>query len=139
MRLTNVFSGRPAYYDRNPTAIGTMFYVADVIGPHAFINRVTYTVPSGRKAIVEGAFGSIVRTAAGGVVGLAEVVFLQVSGSGEASVTEFDNTVGAKANGSMAGGVLPAATQLIISTADASTTTSTHSFRAFQRITEFDV
>jgi hypothetical protein len=52
MRITNVFSGRPAYFDRNPTEITTFSNFQTAIAPHSLTTRVTYTVPTGRKAFI---------------------------------------------------------------------------------------
>lgn len=48
MRFTNVFSGRPSFYDRTPLDVqkSTSLQVA----PHAQTQRWIYTVPSARKA-----------------------------------------------------------------------------------------
>ena len=52
MRVNNVFSGRPTYYDRNPSAKAQVSHQFST-APHSSTTRWTYTVPGGRKAYVE--------------------------------------------------------------------------------------
>lgn len=62
MRLTNVFGGRPALYDRNPTSFA--FETSQTTGPHVQTTRGTYTVPTARKAQVTSISGCEVRVTA---------------------------------------------------------------------------
>lgn len=68
MKLGSLAAGRPAYYDRNAFA-RTDEYTATV-GPHGFTQRFTYTVPSGKKGILEFGYVYIQRVTAPGVAGL---------------------------------------------------------------------
>lgn len=53
MRLTNVFSGRPQFYDRNAIQIQLNNTNAG-LAPHSTNQRAIYTVPSARGALVAG-------------------------------------------------------------------------------------
>ena len=64
MRITNVFSGRPAYYDRNPLMISNNYN--QTIAPAALTVRWTYTVPTARKAYVEQQNSALDRATAAG-------------------------------------------------------------------------
>jgi hypothetical protein len=68
MRLTNIASGRPAYYDRNPTTKALAFRGAS-IAPHTGTSRFSYTVPTGRKFIGTAGGIAIVRDAVATTVG----------------------------------------------------------------------
>lgn len=62
MRINNVASGRPTYYDRNPSEklfASSRFAVA----PAAITTRSTYTVPSNKKAFIESASANVIRRA----------------------------------------------------------------------------
>lgn len=50
MRLTNVFGGRPSFYDRNPLDIQKN--ASNTVAPHTQVQRWIYTVPTARKAQV---------------------------------------------------------------------------------------
>lgn len=92
MRTNNVFSGRPAYYDRNPSN-GTA--VANLVGgaPHANTTRATYTVPSARKAILSGGYLRMHRVTAAGTLGETRQYLLGGSG-GIIQINDFiNNTV----------------------------------------------
>ena len=52
MRLSSLASARPAYYDRNATSVFLSY--AQALAPHATpTTRWTYTVPSGKKLLIE--------------------------------------------------------------------------------------
>ena len=65
MRLNNVFSGRPAYYDRNPLRLANASFSA-ALAPHAAATRFTYTVPTGRTFMLGFAEVQVVRVTAAG-------------------------------------------------------------------------
>jgi|SRR5882672_2815812 len=69
MRLQNVFSGRPAYYDRNPIARTIVFISMIPLVPHGNTIRSTYTVPAGRKAMLESAYARVRRITVAGTNG----------------------------------------------------------------------
>ena len=62
MRVSSFAVARPAYYDRNATP-QTNEYSATV-GPHTGTTRYSYTVASGKKAVVEFGFVSLQRVTA---------------------------------------------------------------------------
>jgi len=54
VRVSATFLARPEWYDRNP--ITKIFnYNGANVAPHAITQRFTYTVPAGKKAIIEAA------------------------------------------------------------------------------------
>ena len=53
MRFGTVLSSRPVYYDRAPLDV-LEAYSAATVAPHAATTRWTYTVPTNRKAFIEG-------------------------------------------------------------------------------------
>lgn len=54
---------RAAYYDRNASSYANQ-YSAGSVAPHAFVQRFTNTVASGKKLLVEGATVSLYRETA---------------------------------------------------------------------------
>jgi len=52
MRTGQPIISRPAWYDRNPT-VRVAFYNAISVTPHAVAERLSYTCPAGKKAMVE--------------------------------------------------------------------------------------
>jgi hypothetical protein len=52
MRTGQPIIGRPAWYDRNPSSKAQYFETGG-ISPHALTERWSYTVPAGKKAMVE--------------------------------------------------------------------------------------
>lgn len=60
MRAHHLQQTRPQWYDRNPLTIG-LAYLANGIAPHGQTQRVTYTAPALRKAILEASTGSALR------------------------------------------------------------------------------
>jgi len=64
------FPGGPRleYYDRNPQEVSITFGAAD-IAPHATTTRATYTVPTGKKAMVMSGYSEMLRKTAATAVG----------------------------------------------------------------------
>jgi len=56
-------SPRALYYDRNPIA-RMIYYRANGVAPHAATQRASYTVPTGKKALVVGASAMMMRATA---------------------------------------------------------------------------
>jgi len=52
MRTGQPITGRPAWYDRNPTTI-RKYYNVNAQAPHSDTQQWTYTVPAGRKTFIE--------------------------------------------------------------------------------------
>jgi hypothetical protein len=68
MRTGQPIIGRPAWHDRNP--ITTLYvYSAAGVAPHTTTPRWTYTVPSGKKAMIEFLHVRILRSAAATTAG----------------------------------------------------------------------
>ena len=125
MNFFTVLASRPEYYDRNPTTIALSYNAAGV-APHANTTRVTYTVPSLRKAFVEMVYVTGIRDSAAGAASYMQVRST-ITPSGGANQVILDgiainNTVG---NGSQCGpgaiGALLAGDLVSTTTLDAST------------------
>lgn len=97
MRVFQVQQSRPDWYDRNAVERGGSF-TGGAVAPHATTARFTYTVPSGKKFLLEAAVANIVRSAAAAVAGTIECfvrVLLQAATSTYAPFsTELRNGVG---------------------------------------------
>jgi len=79
---------RPAWHDRNPIP-SWQSYEAAGVAPHGATTRWTYTVPAGKKAIMEYAFLSLTRSGAPTTVGTA-FCFLYYQPSGGSSHILYD-------------------------------------------------
>lgn len=134
-------SDRTAFYDRNATTI-LKSVVSSSVGPHGGTNRWTYTVPTGRKASVQGTRNFVQRTAAAAPVGQVQSYFNflpAAGGAGQLGVIElFTNTVndGADQTWSSLGDLL-AGDGLTGSDSDASTG-GTVTFTQTAKIVEYD-
>lgn len=63
MDIVNAASSRAAFYDRNATAL-TVGFLVGPIGPHGATVRDSYTVPAGRKTIINAIDIVLLRTTA---------------------------------------------------------------------------
>jgi hypothetical protein len=101
MRTGQPIIGRPAWYDRNPVTTFKSYYEGNV-APHGLTERWTYTVPSGKKALVELIAIWMNRTAAPTTLGRAEarLLFFPSGGSETPLVYSvlYDSNVGAEKN-----------------------------------------
>jgi hypothetical protein len=96
MRISNVFSGRPAYYDRGPTDINIGTAVA-ATGPHSATSRGSYTVPTARKAQVTGLSLVAERVTVAGTPSVFNAYCTQGGNVNQVASEQILNTVGAKA------------------------------------------
>jgi hypothetical protein len=141
MRTGQPIIGRPAWYDRNPVQ-KVNNYNATLVTPHSITERWSYTVPSGKKAMVEILEAEVLRAQAASTVGLAEaLIALTPSGGSEKSVLcarIFDNTVAARSTQAIGSALLLLADdKLTGKTVDTSTGGSCDYYLAY-KITEFD-
>jgi hypothetical protein len=88
VRLTNTFSGRPAYYDRNPLDASSQSLQVG-IAPLGTTVEITYTVPTGRKAIVTHGYLRLRRVTVAAPVGIAQ----DFAGTAASSMSVIRNTV----------------------------------------------
>lgn len=131
---------RVNWYDRNPVVkIGA--YGPTTVGPHAFTERLTYTVTNGKRAWLSMIQGELTRITVAAPLGDAHIQFYANIGGGNIYVVHrllMLNTVGATNNfivGEM--GMLPAGTVIGFYSGDFSTGgTITYSFG--YQIIEFD-
>jgi hypothetical protein len=137
MRLTNVFSGRPNYYDRNPLSVGGSFQ-NDAQVPHGVTNQFTYTVPTGRKAFVTSLAVSIVRMTAAAPVGICNVTARWDLNDEAIVLVTFDNTVGGGRALAAGGGSIVLAGKTFTFASQDLSTGGTMSFESGASIIEFD-
>ena len=93
MRLAFPGGARPDPWDRNPVS-ATQSYSGATVAPHSSTVRWTYTVPTGRKALVS-AFHISVRRAAAATTASTATAFLMLNGTNVFHVTLVNNTVDA--------------------------------------------
>jgi len=127
---------RPEWYDRNPVKIRRNSVGAG-ISPHSDTERWTYTVPAGKKAIVESLQTTMIRKTAATTAGrpyahiiVAGIAFLKAVIIGNAIGDRSDPTVGPAM-------VLVAGETITANTADDSTG-GTVDFFVAMTATEFD-
>jgi hypothetical protein len=140
MRLTNVGSSRPNFYDRNPLTPTTTGNQSNLVAPHGNTTRWTYTVPTARKALVGSVHASTNRETVAAPAA-AQRSFVQRNAAPSSFFADaylLNNTVGAVAQSSVSGGAIILAGDAIAgSDADASTG-GTCSFQTDCLVTEFD-
>lgn len=141
MRLTNVFGGRPASYDRNPTTIvngGSQYSQA----PHALTTRWTYTVPTARKFIL--GFWSVMalRVSVAGTAGAYEPIISATPSGGSNKVLvdleQLTNLAGDNARLTGGGGTTYLAGDALLGQDFDGSTNGTVSFNESMSGTEFD-
>lgn len=140
MQVSTPASSRAQWYDRNPLAILNTSSLGGV-APHATTTRFTYTVPAGRKALVEVGFvlterGTAAATAADAGAELVITVGATTAFAVDARVNS--NVVGALAE--LFGGLnlsLLSGNSIAGQDFDASTT-GTMTFVQTMKATEFD-
>lgn len=71
MRISSYAVARPSYYDRNAASVSGQY--AATVGPHSATTRFTYTVPAGKKCLIEASFESVTRATAATIAGLVGV------------------------------------------------------------------
>lgn len=102
MIITSGINSRLAWYDRNPKSI-EFIYDASPVSPHAQTTRESYTVPTGKKAILESTFCLFSRISIATTVGVVVARFDFTEDGGNEIITPkyelLDNTVGAYITG----------------------------------------
>ncbi len=109
----------------------------DAAAPHVSTTRGSYTVPSGRKAIVLSYNAEVSRETAATTLGRARVQEL-VTGTQTVVVSLFDNAVGARLGLSPSGGHVVTAGQVVSITDDDTSTAGTVTYIGEAGIVEFD-
>ena len=141
MRLNNVFSGRPAWFDRNPTDNQNLAFDS-TIAPAGVTTRWTYTTPTGRKAMLESALAVVRRaTAAGAAARCFAIVTFLPGGINpqDMAIASFNNNTVDTLDRAIVGaiGVLVGLDTVRAQTSDASTA-GTVEFDVAAKVTEFD-
>ncbi len=103
---TTVFPGfpgtviRPPHYDRNPTRIQVNATSGGAVAPHSFVNRATYTVPTGRKALVFSFEWAINRATVATVISQNNVILWDNTNNLVVGyMLDFGNAIGDRASG----------------------------------------
>jgi len=131
------FPGGPRleWYDRNPIA-KSQAYNGSGVAPHSMTVRATYTVPTGKKALIAFAEGVIVRVTAATAVGWVEVL-VQGANNEAFRLNHINNTVNSYEQGrTYVGYVLLAGQDINLQTQDLSTG-GTLSYNVFITSMEF--
>jgi len=141
MRTGQPIIGRPAWYDRNPTAQESA-YAGDGVAPHDNTNRWTYTCPTGKKAMAEFMLVSATRKTAASAAGLVSCyINYMKSGTTEILLMEgrlYKNSVGDQAVAwAPQNIILLPGDKLLCYTIDLSTG-GTVDYRSALKVTEFD-
>jgi len=131
---------RPHWYDRNPSNIWRQY--AATLGPHSSTQRWSYTVPAGKKALVEFSIACLLRVTAASTVGEAYAyVYYTPSGGTGGSLFEvrlLTNGIGDGKSLIVGQGIMMfAGDQLLGFTGDGSTG-GTIEYVIAVKITEFD-
>ncbi len=93
-QTTQLQQSRPAYYDRNPVIQDTGNFLTGA-APHALTTRASYTVPTGKKALVADTYVHVLRRTAATTALLVRA--LNVSGTfTDITARIFTNGVGDK-------------------------------------------
>jgi len=142
MRTGQPLIARPEWYDRNAASQNHFWEGADT-GPHADTSRRTYTVPAGKKAMVEILQATVLRTAAATTLGYMEAWWNLTPSGGTARciirASIKTNTVGDRHDMAVGGSVmLFAGDEIDGHTMDLSTGGTGYYFISY-KITEFDV
>ncbi len=138
--VTVLNSPRAAYYDRAPLSVASGG--SSIGGPHALTTVATYTVPTGRKAIVEGMCTTQHRTTAAAPIG---IWFTEIQIRNAGLTMNYQQRVQGIKNAIADSDSISAGYQLIMqageilncNTSDASTGGTTNQFTSF-KVTEFD-
>lgn len=141
--MARILSGgsRPAWFDRNPVQVPKNYY-STAIAPHTLTTRWTYTVPTGKKALLEFALVKAIRSVAATTAGTV-YAYLSLTPSGLTVVVLgvielMANSVGDH-DASLVGQsiVLGAGDALLAATLDTSTG-GTVDYSLAAKLTEFD-
>jgi len=132
---------RPDWYDRNPAMIWNT-YNASGVAPHSLTTRWTYTVPTGKKALLEQAMTYIMRSTAATTLGWASLkIWYQPSGGTNREmvyVDLYDNTVAAKTISHFSFAMVLLAGDVLTGTSADTSTGGTCNYTLTAKATEFD-
>jgi hypothetical protein len=141
MRTGQPIIGRPAWYDRNPASKRGYLSVLDA-APHSLTTRISYTCPSGKKAMVELLYAAVIRKTAPTTVGRAVTAwYLTPSGGTEGLIMEavlFSSTVGDSIYLSPSGNLMLFPGDTLTSKTFDGSTGGTCDYQMGYKITEFD-
>lgn len=129
------------WYDRNPVSQGKS-YSATGVAPHADTQRWTYTVPNGKKVMLETSLAQVVRITAAAPVGLAKAAVnltpLSVTSVFTTGVFHNKNGVGDSENAFMGCGAQLQAGEIIEARTQDGSTGGTMLYNIQVKLTEFD-
>jgi hypothetical protein len=140
MKVTSYAVARPAYYDRGAASINKA-YGASGIAPHVNTTRFTYTVPAGRKCVVENICVSIYREGVASPIGQVFGYVVLFDGSTYCNLVNLytaANTVGATSTNIVGNGATVYAGEQIIGGTWDLGTGGTNDFRLNAKGTEYN-
>lgn len=141
MRVFNLGTARPQWYDRGPIAIGQL-YAVNGVAPHAQTTRWTYTVPASRKALIEVSQVSIARDGAAGAASTSYATITTTGVTNAQPIFSFtqqvSNTLGTFAQSNVGTNALLLAGQSLTSTTQDNSTGGTNGYTVSAKITEYD-
>jgi hypothetical protein len=137
----NILVARPVWHDRNPLTKG-LIYSANLVAPHADTVRWTYTVPAGKKALIEQAQVAVLRSGAATAVAVVRA-YVQATtldvGTSILAYAAHHNIAANVQDGQVAGGtIMLAANQVLEGKTDDPSTGGTNTFMVSAKLTEFD-
>ena len=104
MKVSSYALGRPAYYDRNPTAVAGSF--SNILGPHALTVRWTITASATQKIFFDSGITVVTRYTAATVLGNVGTSIDTPFGNTITIAFVFSNTLGTQTQSSLAGSLL---------------------------------
>jgi hypothetical protein len=141
MRTGQPIIGRPAWYDRNPSQV-LLWWTVNNQAPHAETVRWTYTVPSGKKAMLEALDGLICIITAATTAGRRSIyVKLTRPSVGSAFIFNLQiltNNVGDVQTKGLGTSLLMLAGDILEGYTSDGSTGGTADYRLMAKITEFD-
>lgn len=141
MRVFNLGTSRPAWYDRGPT-VKSAGYSQGGIAPHAATDRWTYTVPANRKTAAQCIQAAVTREGVAGAPGLqlTRIRYTQAGGSLIELIYApvLANTTGAQSNLINSGTLVMLAGDLIVGNTYDNSTGGTGNYSCSIQALEYD-
>lgn len=81
MRIVQPVAWKPNYFDRDAENV-TIYYDAGGIEPHYITERASYTVPEGRKAIIDAIMVRCYRQSMASVLGITRLIVAYIPNGG---------------------------------------------------------
>jgi len=134
-------AARLSWYDRNPL-VKWLLYSAQGVGPHGMTTRWTYTVPTGRKTMLEALMAYLMRATAATTLGWASIqIWYQPAGGTDQELVYldlYDNTVAAKTVSHLPFAVVLLAGDILRGVTADTSTGGACNYRIAAKATEYD-